>query len=413
MRKWLPVPSMSLISVLLMSALSPAAPAADPATPPAAPVAIAAPSLNATMTEIGALMSNLISEQVLADPDATLKQLEALDTRFGQLEAHAADRGPAFRITWQTMQEQIARTRDAVDSGIATTDSLRNLVHGIASACSGCHTQDDKAQALSFGKLSPNSGDPLQRARFSYITRDYASALKLYDGWLDAQARLSYTGPVLDAFEGQLTIYAQIYREPDQAIKALKKRLDRSGGSMSRQVRQDIQSWIKGFEAIRKAKLKPFNPGFADLERYAQKYVLPHAGAVTPTSQQDKIVYLWLRGLMHEYVQSHPADPRMADLLYWLASLDRVLDYNFYYSLADLYLKECIVRYPTSDAAEACYDEYERYVEFAYSGSSGEHVPVEVQDELTRLREILDAAHAATEVPAIIPETPAAVPVAP
>lgn len=404
MRKWLPVSVF-----LLLSALAPAAIAADAVAIPPPPE----PSINETMTEIGALMSNLISEQVLAEPDAALKQLDALDARFGRLGAHAGDRGPAFRITWQTMQEQIARTRDAVDSGIATKENLRNLVHGIASACSGCHTQDDKAQALSFGKLSANTGDPLQRARFSYITRDYAAALKLYDSWLDAQPRLSYNGPVLDAFEGELTIYAQVYRDPDQAIKALKKRLDRSSGSMSKQVRQDIQSWIKGFEEIRKAKLKPLNPSFAELERYAQKYVLPHAGTVIGTSQQEKIVYLWLRGLMHEYVQANPADARMADLLYWLASLDRVLDYNFYYSLADLYLKECIVRYPTSDAAESCYDEYERYVEFAYSGSSGEHVPVEVQDELKRLREILDAAHAATEVPAIIPEAPVSVPAAP
>ncbi|MFP5440941.1 MAG: hypothetical protein ACLGHJ_05555 [Gammaproteobacteria bacterium] len=400
MRKWLPIPL-----VLLLSAVAPAVDAAG--SPPAEP------SLNETMTEIGALMSNLISDQVLADPDAASKQLDALDTRFGRLEAHAGERGPAFRITWQTMQEQIARTRDAVDSGTATKENLRNLVHGIASACAGCHTQDDKAQALSFGKLSPNTGDPLQQARFSYITRDYATALKLYDNWLDAQPRLSYNGPVLDAFEGELTIYAQVYREPDQAIKALKKRLDRSSGSMTRQVRQDIQSWIKGFEEIRKAKLKAFNPSFAEIEQYVQKYLLPNAGAVIATSQQEKIVYLWLRGLIHEYVQTHPGDARMADLLHWLASLDRVLDYNFYYSLADLYLKECIVRYPTSDAAESCYDEYERYVEFAYSGSSGEHVPAEVQDELKRLREILDAAHAATEVPAIIPEAPTPVPAAP
>lgn len=388
MRKWLPI-----LLLLPLSAF-------------AADTAVTAPSLNMTMTEIGGLMSNLISDQVLSDPDAALKQLDALDERFVRLESHVSDRGPAFRITWQTMREQIGRTRDAVDSGSATTDNLRNLVHGIASACAGCHTQDDKSQVLSFGKLSPNTDDPLQRARFSYITRDYATALSLYDDWLDVQPRLAYTGPVLDALEGELTIYAQVYRDPERAIKGLKKRLSRSSGSMSKQVRQDIQSWIKGFDIIRKAKLKSMNLTYAELEKYAQKYILPHAGSVSATEEQDKIAYLWLRGLLHEYVQSHPADEHMADLLYWLAMVDRVLEYNFYYSLADLYLKECIVRYPTSDAAESCFDEYERYVEFAYSGSSGEHVPVEVRDELARLREILDAAHAATEVPALVPDTP-------
>lgn len=384
-----------LLTIACLATLSLPAQAAEPAL-----------QINATMTEIGGLMSNLLNEKVLAEPDAAIRQLDALDERFRSMEAHAGDRGPAFRITWQTMIEQIGRTRDAVDSGTATTDNLRNLVHGIASACAGCHTQDDRSQAISFGKLAPAKDDPLQKARFHYITRDYAAALKLYDAYLDAQPRLAYNGPVLDAFEGELTIHAQINRDPDRAIKALKQRLDRSSGSMSRQVRKDIQAWIKGFEEIRKAKVKAFEPSWSDLESYATRYILPHAGTPIVTAEKDKITYLWMRGLLHEYVQAHPSDEHMPDLLYWLAISDRVLDYNFYYSLADLYLKECIVRYPNSDTAERCYDEYERYVEFAYSGSSGEHVPTEVSDELVRLREVLDAAHAATEVPASEPATP-------
>ena len=168
--------------------------------------------------------------------------------------------------------------------------ALRNLVHGIASACAGCHTQDDKAQALSFGKLSPATDDPLQKARFRYITRDYADALKLYDDYLDAQPRLAYNGPVLDAFEGELTIYAQIYRDPDRATKALKTRLDRSGGSMSKQVKRDIQEWMRGFDVIRKAKLKAFDPSYPDLEAYAQKYILPHDAAPVVAEEKDKIL---------------------------------------------------------------------------------------------------------------------------
>ena len=101
---------------------------------------------------------------------------------------------------------------------------------------------------------------------------------------------------------------------------------------------------------------------------------------------------LWLRGLLHEYVQANPADPNMPQLLYWLAIVDRALDYNLYYSLSDLYLKECITRWPQTDTALQCYAEYERYVQFAYSGSAGEYIPAEVVDELARFRGILDAA---------------------
>ncbi len=395
---------------LILIAPSPAAYALPPPgkTAPGTAAQSAPPassSLNVAMTEIGGLMAQLIGDKALDDPDLALKRIDALDQRFAALESHTAGRGPTFRISWETLEEQIARTRDAVDQGYATRDNLRNLVHGIAMACAGCHTQDDMTPALSFGKLSADIADPLDRARFSYITRDYATALKLYDEWLDRQSRLSYTGPVLDAFEGELTIYAQIYHDPELAIKGFKRRLDRSGGVMSKQVRQDIQDWIAGFTQIRKDKLADKVPDYATLERYAQKYILDQNDKLTAAAK-DKVIYLWLRGLFYEYVQAHPDDSHMANLLLWLASTDRVLEYNLYYSLANLYLRECVLRYPTADVAEDCYDEYARYVAFAYSGSSGEHVPQDAQEDLARMREVLDAAHAATEIPALPAEAP-------
>lgn len=360
-------------------------------------------SLNAEMTGIGALMSNLLNEKVLSDPKATVQRLDQLSERFGRLQSHTEGRGPAFRITWQTMVEQIDRTREAVDSGAATPESLRNLVHGIAAACAGCHTQDDRAQVLSFGQLSVPGDDPLQRARFHFITRDYGTALGLYEAFLDSRARLAYDAGVLDALEGELTILAQVYRDADRGIQHFRKRLDRSGGSMSRQVRKDIEAWIKGFEEVHRAKLKMLDPDWAQLSGYARRYILPHEGVPIATQESEKVVYLWLRGLLHEYVQAHPDDPNMPDLLYWLAIVDRVLDYNLYYSLADLYLRECVVRYPMSATADRCYDEYRRYVEFAYSGSGGQYVPPEVVDELARLRQVIDEARSRKPTPAPAP----------
>lgn len=384
-----------------------------------APATVAAaeadPALNASMGEIGVLMSGLLNDKVLNNPDATLKQLDQLDTRFRAMEPHVGERGPAFRISWQTMVEQIGRTRDAVDAGTATRETLNNLVHGIASACTGCHTQDDKGKALGFGSLVPETGDTLQKARFRYVVRDYDAALQLYGQYLDAQEKLAYSGPVLDALEGELTILAQVKRDTELGSRHFRQRLERSGSRMSRQMRKDMQAWVKGFENIRKLGLKAGDTGFADLESYARTFLLPHEGSPIVVDERDKVAYLWVRGLIHEYVQANPRDAQMPELLYWLALSDRVLDYNFYYSLADLYLKECIVRYPASDTAEDCYAEYERYVEFAYSGSGGVHVPTEVRDQLILWREVLDAAHAATEVPATEPvnapvKAPAAAP---
>lgn len=366
--------------------------------PPASMAAEFEPALNEEMTGIGAILSGLLNEKVLADPAATIRRLDQLGEGFARFEPHTRDRGPAFRLTWKTMIEQIDRTRETVERGVATRETLNNLVHGIATACAGCHTQDDRAQALSFGKLSLTADDPLQRARFRFVTRDYAAALKDYDVFLDDRPRLAYEMGVLDALEGELTIFAQIYRDPERGVRHFRKRLDRSGNSMSKQIRTDIEAWIRGFDEVRRAKLKPFEPDWADISSYAKRYIQPHEGIPVARTEQEKVVYLWLRGLLHEYVQAHPDDPNMPSLLYWLAIVDRVLDYNLYYSLADLYLKECITRYPSTDTATQCYEEYRRYVAFAYSGSGGENIPTEVVDELGRLYQLIE--HARAEPPA-------------
>lgn len=350
------------------------------------------PAINAEMAGIGALMSHLLNERVLAEPKVAGERLAQLDARFRGLEAHAADRGPAFRITFATTIEQIGRTREAIELGTATPESLRNLVHGIATTCAGCHTQDDKGQVLSYGRLAPATEDPLQQARFRYITRDYAGALQLFDSFLSSRPRLAYDAGVLEALEGELTILAQVYRDPQRGVTHFRQRLDRSGGSMSRQVKKDLQAWVRGFEDVRKARLKGTDVGWADINAYARQYLMPHEGTRLAVPEKDKVVYLWLRGLMHEYMQANPADANMPQLLYWLALLDRALDYNLYYSLSDLYLKECMVRWPQTDTALQCFAEYERYVMFAYSGSGGEYIPAEVVDELARLRKLLDDA---------------------
>lgn len=351
-------------------------------------------AVNSAMTDIGAIMSQLVDDKVQRSPKALAQQLDKLEERFRGMGAHVEERGPAFRITWQTMLEQIALTRQAVAGGNAPADTVNNLVHGIESTCSGCHLQDDRARTLSFGKLS-TGGDLLTQARFAFITRDYAAALQLSDAWLDAQPRLVYTGQSLEALEAQLTLFAQVWRDAERGAGHFRARLARSGGSMSPQVKRDLEDWVAGLESIRKGNLIAFTPTFMQLESYAQARILPHAEAPLAISEQDKVAYLWLRGLMHEYVQAHPSDPHMPELLYWLALTERVLDYNVYYSLAELYLRECVIRFPATDAAQACLTEYERYIEASYSGSAGVYIPPSVEEDLARLKDLVEAARKA------------------
>jgi hypothetical protein len=63
--------------------------------------------------------------------------------------------------------------------------------------------------------------------------------------------------------------------------------------------------------------------------------------------------------------------------------------YDLFYSLADGYLKTCMDEWPQLPQAKKCFREYEAFIEFAYSGSGGTHLPEEVKAELDAYRKRL------------------------
>ena len=101
--------------------------------------------------------------------------------------------------------------------------------------------------------------------------------------------------------------------------------------------------------------------------------------------------YLRVSGILNEYLLTHPNTKVEPEILYWLAICDRSISNNFFFSLADMYLKECITRYPSAPIAKKCFTEYETQTTLGYTGSSGIHVPPEVKAELKRLKDLVNS----------------------
>jgi hypothetical protein len=98
------------------------------------------------------------------------------------------------------------------------------------------------------------------------------------------------------------------------------------------------------------------------------------------------MTYLKISGLLYEYLEHHPDTALMPEILFWLARCDRALNNNFFYSLADMYLKECVLKYPKHPIALNCFHEYEDSVTLGYTGSSGVHMPSDVLGDLNKMK---------------------------
>ena len=108
------------------------------------------------------------------------------------------------------------------------------------------------------------------------------------------------------------------------------------------------------------------------------------------TDSPKLVAFLKTSSVLYEYLQTHPKSAIVPDILYWLSICDRAVNNDFFFSLADLYLRECILSYPTNPVAKKCFKEYETETNAAYTGSGGTHIPAEVKLELSRLKELVD-----------------------
>ena len=68
---------------------------------------------------------------------------------------------------------------------------------------------------------------------------------------------------------------------------------------------------------------------------------------------------------------------------------EKRLSNTYFFTLSELYLKDCIKKYSSSSYAKKCYNLYEDNILAGYTGSSGLDIPVDEKEELKRLKKYL------------------------
>jgi hypothetical protein len=194
-------------------------------------------------------------------------------------------------------------------------------------------------------------------------------------------------GDIYTSLRRVLSIYTKITPEPQKAILFLKKYSNDK--SISKMTRIEIGSWIQALEKWRQYdfnKIPSINDfvakNLASLESSELSKAKIHSG-------ENDITLLISSGVLSKYLNDNPQTDVTPEILYWLAVAERRLSSTYFFSLSDIYLKECIVQFSSSPYAKKCYQEYEDNIQFGYSGSAGTDIPVEEKRELDRLKKII------------------------
>jgi hypothetical protein len=348
------------------------------------------------MTNIGATMVEIFPVIVLqreltpAETQLLRANVKRLSELFHEADPYIRERPETYVVSYRFILDYLSETQRAIDD--RNLDYARSRLYGLGSICASCHTQDTKLRTLFTGAGREKFADDASYAEFNFLTRNYDEAEKYFERELRATGTKSEY-EVIRPLQYLVVIHAQIRNQPGAGAAVLEKFLDLPQHTAT--TRQELKGWITGLRALdANGAEKVSAPTFRELESHVNEILGPldQPLNVIRVAPDQEVRRIWLSGLLYHYLNRKPPADHVPKVLYWLAVNDRVVGYNYFYSLADLYLRECVYNHAAHPYARRCLAEFQEYVNFAYSGSGGTFIPPELQQELRKMKEAVDRA---------------------
>lgn len=350
-------------------------------------------SLNQAMVGIGATMVDIypliVAKRPLTDEETRTVShaLTRLTTLFHFAKPFIKKKSDTYTTSYQLILEYLEKTSRAFQS--QNINYGRSRLYALGSICTSCHTQDTKLRTLFSGTERARFSDDYSFAEFNYITRNYDEAIRYFDKYLLSGERKTEL-EIVQPIQRMITIYAQIYNRPGDGAKKLSRYLKLKHHTQL--TKEHLEAWIDGLDSLERMGAGQIRDiDFRTLKSYVIKSFGPLDEPVVDIIPQprEEISLVWLRGQLYHYLNKNPEKDQVPKILYWLAISDRAIGYNFYFALADLYLKQCVLDFPAHPYAKLCFAEYKEYIAYSYSGSAGTFIPPKIVQELEELQAVL------------------------
>lgn len=349
-------------------------------------------SMLQNIVELVPLIMNDKEFQDSKNSEKILSSLTRIRSALKQTEHKEVMRTPGLKISRETLQTQLAETERIYRSG--NKGFARWMLHSNLSLCISCHTQIPSVSNLHLEIGRGSFKTPYQEAEFYFLTRQFDSALATYETVIKNFTKGDGEVELLEkSLERVVAIFSRIRRDARGGIKELDKI---SGyGKYPDFIQSMINSWKRDFRSWSREGLPSFKKEDPkELRRFVERHLAQvsnadpddETGGTLVSDPKKAVSYLFVSGILYEYLRVFPDTKLTPEILYWLAQCDRGLNNEFFYSLADLYLKECMTEHSKTDVAKKCYREYERGIRFSFTGSAGTDIPEDVRAELERYR---------------------------
>lgn len=298
-----------------------------------------------------------------------------------------------FAPSYQLVNESLDESLKSLNAG--AKDYAHWRLKELTALCLDCHTRLPTTHDSSFssGEMTVDAAKYTNTYNLGIaqmIVRRYADAKTTFTRAIDEKLVKKEIKDLIDPFKQILLIDAKILKNPADMSVFVKHYLGKR--ELPDSVREDLVSWEKGLKKWEDKKLP--KDGFkndVELKKFITNSVAPLNEQASFDAQYD-VDMLLISGILSNYLFENPNSTLAPDINYWIGRSEKYLKRENFFGSGDLFLKQCIKKYLTHPMAAKCLAEYKESIEFEFSGSSGTHIPKEIQNELKTLENMINEA---------------------
>lgn len=350
-------------------------------------------SMHSFLEHFISLKKYLVSDEEFQSP----KNTEAIQTHLRELAAEVKKTKHDFTL----LQENYRFSRAALEEHFVESERVfrlgnrayaRWMVNSTLGICMSCHTQvPTEGHPLSELKSAKIYSSDFDKAEFLFAIRDFDAANNLFKKII---SEYPSDGVSIDKVEKsvkrQLAYSVRLKKDLTATDAIIKTSLKNK--ELPEFLRRNLGIWEKQVSRWKKKKLPQVAKSSPEqILAFVEKELATEAKIDHVVSAEPRLISNFvISGLLYELLMAKPDPTYNPRIMLALAMTERELGQSFFFSLANMYLRECVVRYPESSIAPRCYKEYEAEMIYSYTGSSGANLPEDVKVDLNGLKAIVD-----------------------
>jgi hypothetical protein len=320
-------------------------------------------------------------------------KLSELTTLFKNLKLHPVLDTQGLAMNQVVMTDQLEQTVELFKND--RKPLARAKFNAALNLCVSCHSQSLGTVNKEDNKIFADKDienlkiNHFERAELYFITRDFEKAIKLYDTFIRSSKKTDDDEFIFRALERQLIYFVKFKKSYPEAKTFFEVYL--KDKILNDKVAQLVGEWVKTLSG--KSLWEQFNPATVkevDMEKFMKTFIADdEEGPIFSATDSSDVYDLNLSSILMDYYNAQPETKLGAKILYWLATLDKRLNDDLFFSLGDFYLITCMEKYPKDPVAKECFESYMDDLELNYLIKDKEFPP-HIKLRVKKLQNLID-----------------------